>query len=929
MSAQTSLNDCGCCEGISAEVPEPLENRPGLDQVRYRVGTHGEFLTSALAALSDPQFAALRALTTRAPDDFTVALLDGWATLADVLTFYQERIANEQWLRTATERDSVLRLARLIGYKPKPGVAASTPLSFTLDETPGAPSRVTIEIGTRVQSVPGAGEKPQTFETVEALDARVEWNALRPLQVTPSVIDTTTTRLWLQGTATNLQAGDAILILGDERAASGTASPNKDQWGLRVLLSVTPDAANDRTLVTWQDALKKPPATGVKIFAMRQRAALFGHNAPDPALVAKPGGAAVGTWPGFDDAVNPIELDNAYPKIVQRSWIVLALDVATVPVVASNAGGLPVISLVPGTNVYQARSVTFPSRAAFGLSGKTTRITPDVTERLEIFGRRDTLVYAQSEPLEMTSGPLLTPDAGSLAASLIRDPDLLAPVEGAVIALDRLIPALTPGRKVIVSGKRLRVRVAADTLTLTSADGLQTRTLSRGDSLILLARPSLFPLRIFPSFLRRNVARWNLRADDGFEGAATTSRGSLILTPARVEDETVSELAVVHSCAGEPSVLMLENPALGQFYDRATVTISANVADATHGETVAETLGSGDASQPNQRFVLKQAPLTYVHSPGSPGGAASTLQIRVDNLLWHEVPTLFAHEKRERIFTTLQADDGTVTVQFGDGERGARLPSGTANVKAVYRRGIGLGGLVKAGQLTTLLTRPPGLKSAINPLPAEGADDPEPLANARENAPLSVLTLDRVVSLEDYEDFSRAYAGIAKALATWTWDGRARGVFITVAGAKGAAVAATLREQLIASIHAAGDPFVPILAASYTAVTFRISGQLRVLPDYDPDVVTAGVIAAWRGAFSCAVRAFGQPVMLSEVIALAQAVPGVLAINVKTFHRTGAAATLQTRLEASLPSGGDPATLAAAELLTLDPEPLDLEVLPP
>ena len=106
----TPLNDCGCCEGITAIVPEPLSNRPGLSQVRYRVGTHGDFLASALAALSDPQFAALRSLTTRDSDDFTIALLDGWATLADVLTFYQERIANELWLRTATERDSILRL---------------------------------------------------------------------------------------------------------------------------------------------------------------------------------------------------------------------------------------------------------------------------------------------------------------------------------------------------------------------------------------------------------------------------------------------------------------------------------------------------------------------------------------------------------------------------------------------------------------------------------------------------------------------------------------------------------------------------------------------------------------------------------------------------------------------------------------------------
>ena len=59
----------------------------------------------------------LRSLTTREESDPSIALLDGWATVADVLGFYQERIANnEGYLRTATERRSVLELARLVGY---------------------------------------------------------------------------------------------------------------------------------------------------------------------------------------------------------------------------------------------------------------------------------------------------------------------------------------------------------------------------------------------------------------------------------------------------------------------------------------------------------------------------------------------------------------------------------------------------------------------------------------------------------------------------------------------------------------------------------------------------------------------------------------------------------------------------------------------
>ena len=92
--------------------------------------------------------------------------------MADVLAFYQERIANEAFLRTATERRSVLELAALLGYELAPGVAADTWLAFTLQDAPGAPAKaplpVTIPAGTRAQSVPGPDETPQTFETVAA-----------------------------------------------------------------------------------------------------------------------------------------------------------------------------------------------------------------------------------------------------------------------------------------------------------------------------------------------------------------------------------------------------------------------------------------------------------------------------------------------------------------------------------------------------------------------------------------------------------------------------------------------------------------------------------------------------------------------------------------------------------------------------------------
>src|SRR5436309_5408770 len=152
---KTVLNDCGCCEGVTAETPSVMENRPGLSAIAYRAGTHAQFRETLQARLSGSQQPALRGLTTREASDFTIALLDSWATVADVLTFYQERIANEAYLRTATERLSVLELARLIGYELRPGVAANTYLAFTLEDAPGAFGQA-INLSNIAQGVPEA-----------------------------------------------------------------------------------------------------------------------------------------------------------------------------------------------------------------------------------------------------------------------------------------------------------------------------------------------------------------------------------------------------------------------------------------------------------------------------------------------------------------------------------------------------------------------------------------------------------------------------------------------------------------------------------------------------------------------------------------------------------------------------------------------------
>ena len=206
---------CGCCEAAETVTPRPMAQRPGLSQLRYRAGDHAAFLESMLARLSDSRYPALRGLTTRSPGDPAIALLDAWALVADVLTFYDERIANEGYLRTATERRSVVELARLVGYAPRPGVAASIFLAYTIDPT--FKGEAIIRAGSRSQSVPGPGELPQTFETAAVLKARASWNNLQPRRTQPQSERSVRcgrgdglARVFINGLTANLRPHDAI-----------------------------------------------------------------------------------------------------------------------------------------------------------------------------------------------------------------------------------------------------------------------------------------------------------------------------------------------------------------------------------------------------------------------------------------------------------------------------------------------------------------------------------------------------------------------------------------------------------------------------------------------------------------------------------------------------------------------------------------------
>jgi predicted phage baseplate assembly protein len=392
-------------------------------------------------------------------------------------------------------------------------------------------------------------------------------------------------------------------------------------------------------------------------------------------------------------------------------------------------------------------------------------------------------------------------------------------------------------------------------------------------------------------------------------------------TDAETGDPVVVTTTVTGCSGGPEPVVTVADPIPPLV--RAGVVLHANVVAATHGATVAdEVLGSADAGVAGQRFRLARAPLTWL--PAAPAGAVPALDVRVNGLLWQRVDTLYAAGPTDRVYM-LDADPDAVTAAaFGDGVRGARPPSGVENVRAGYRVGIGLGGLVKPGQLGLLQSRPPGLVAVTNPAGAAGAADPDSPDDVRRLAPRTVLTMDRLVSLQDYEDFAASFAGIGKAAAARLWDGRRGFVHLTVATSDGRspqtgdpAVAA-----LEAAIELRADPAHHYLVRAHQEVSFGVT--LGVLPD--PAYLLADVLAAVRaalsGAFSFSARAFGQPVAASEVVAVGQAVPGVVAVDLDRLAAPDGRPLVRGVLPAAVPRW-DGTTATPAELLTLGTDPAD------
>jgi predicted phage baseplate assembly protein len=1003
-----TIKACGCCEGIETSTPRQTVNRPGLTALSYRIGTHATFLGTMQARLSSSDYPRLAGLTTREAGDPALALMDAWAAVADVLTFYNERIINEGYLRTATERRSILELARLVGYKLRPGVAAGVYLAYTMDDN--SKDEIIIPKGSRSQSVPGPGESSQSFETVEDLKARAQWNNLKPRMTQPQTErsirtgDGTNARIYLKGINTYLKPNDPLLIdfTGDDypvferveevkpdfaanrtlvilqsqakqstgmewsrsfatgriekndlgliekltqapsvqpanslrlernlRAQFIGISTENDIWnrtahderGLRATL--TSGEASNAALRAFSPVLRDTLATAganaqvtrenpIKVYGLRVKTAPFGHNAPPrperlnnvtkiieygewqihnplntPAPIAKftqdrSAGDAPLTVRFSDRSTGTISAyswdfgDGGASTAQNPSHTFKSGGTYTVSLVVTGPQGSSraqtTIAVSSGGPVIEMANIVIEPNQEIG----KTAFLPDFHQERTLFIEGEHELSADSwVVIEKASAPQpiivkVSPEAivhRSLAAYGISG-------KTTQINLPEISPWIAdPAQEPFSTVRSTKIYIQSEELEL-AEEPIEENVCGGTGQLIELDG-------VYEGL---EAGRWVIVSGEREVGGTAGVRFSELAMLASVSQDT-RNINAEEIEGNKLHTFIKFAEELKYCFKRHTVTIYGNVVKASHGETRREVLGSGDQTKPLQSFTLKQPPLTYVAS-SNPSGADSTLKVYVNDIQWHETDDLTGLARTERKFITKTDDGGRTTVIFGNGREGASPSTGIENIRAMYRNGIGKQGNVNAGQISLLTSRPLGVKEVTNPLRASGGADRENRDQARKNTPLALKALDRLVSVQDYEDFARIYAGIGKARATELSDGQRQIVHVTVAGAddmpidKNSDLYRNLRRALLDN----GDPYQAIQLEVRELMLIVIEARIHILPDYLWEPVVTQVRTALLEAFSFERRELGQDVLLSEVMSAIQAVPGVAYVDVNFFR---------------------------------------------
>lgn len=323
---------------------------------------------------------------------------------------------------------------------------------------------------------------------------------------------------------------------------------------------------------------------------------------------------------------------------------------------------------------------------------------------------------------------------------------------------------------------------------------------------------------------------------------------------------------------------------------RGDTVIKLNATTITHGESKGpKALGSGDGEVPRQSFVLQVSDISHVPSATSETGVIPAIDVTVDGEIWSYSDFVDPEADGTKTWSSTLGEDGYLRLHFR-----RRLPTGTNNVEILrHRVGTGLRGTgIPARSFEKPMKKNPLVDAVHQPFATTGGADREPVSSVRTAAPSRLSSNGRAVSLQDFERLAARHASIWRARATEVATGtRSRRVELTVLPAGGAPLpkgGSTLEDDLREAILSRALPGVRLSFDSFESVPLLIGAKVRAdIESYDKVEIKAACEAAIRAVFNLEFRDFGQPAYVSEILAALETVAGVATATVHQFNYDG------------------------------------------
>jgi baseplate J-like protein len=889
-------NDFDCAPQLCECSPEQVTPPP----INYLAKDYGSFRTVLLDRLHQlvPNWGGA------AEADLGLALAEVLAYVGDYLSYQQDAVATEAYLKTARSRISLRRHARLVDYFVHDGanarawVQVQVAIRFLLDKTitrfytfaPGMPSSLAVGAGNE-EAAMAAGVV--VFEPMQNAELFPEHNLMRFYTWGDAncCLPQGATEATLLGTYANLQPGDVLIF----QEMLGPQTGNKADVDLRHrcavrLTQVMTQNAMGQTLV---DPLFEM-GTGKPVVSVSQQ--------PTPVTEIR--------WSADDALPFPVCISSTFVDSSGEKQTLTDVSMVLGNVVLADQG-LTLSGIAIGTVPEPALFV--PPNAA------GNRCNPTAPKALPVryWPQLQNSPITQAVPLAIAESPV-TPGivqlttAGYVSLNDANGATSLAVAADAPWAWPQYFGIVVETNAVNPANFDLRVVYApTDTtvqavlelftnLSLTTTDMNYAKTQINTYSKLIQVPASFAPGAMpngFPSGpeMLTNTGVVQLTDLHGANYLDLQAVNPLAWPPnfgvlAQGDQSNPDEFNLLVVYNPPSGGVAVQTPVLVEEFDDLTLNRVATTFDDVSLLVSAKSF----AEQPS----LSLSAFELMNYDASEAVPSITLAGTYDEVTttWTPLPDLLESGAEDPNFVVEVESNGVARVRFGDDTNGKFPDSGTV-FTATFRVGNGTAGNIGAESLR-YYAGDPRIAGCTNPMPATGGVDPETNAQIQRRAPQAYMTQERAVSRADYEAVTERSPHVKQAVAQLRWTGSWYTVFIAAepesAGNLTPAVQRSLT-RLVNRYRLAGQD-VQLESPQYVPL------EIQLTVCVDPEYFQADVKQALMGELGSQLQpngqpgyfdpdsfAFGETVYLSRIYAAARKVAGVTSVTASTFQPQGVA----------------------------------------